>query len=45
MTLNNSGTTFNYALGGYSTAAGWTLGHGTIDFLHADASLPLSPLP
>jgi len=29
----------------YSTASGWTLGHGTVDFLHGDVSLPVPPIP
>ena len=29
----------------YSTASGWTLGHGTVDLLNGDVSLPLSPIP
>jgi len=53
MTIGAGGTTFNYDMFNtdptspylYSTASGWTLGHGTVDFLNGDVSLPLSPIP
>jgi hypothetical protein len=52
MTIGNGGRSFTYDMFDssvnpylFSNANSFTLGYGTVDFLHADVSLPLVPLP